>query len=466
MIDRVRETIRRYGMFRSGDTVCVAVSGGVDSTVLLDILVRLSGELSLDLVVCHLNHGLRGEESARDEGFVRGLAEDLGLVFEAGRLDPREAADRRRESVQEWARKRRMAFLEGAARRYGATRIALGHNRDDQAETVLMRMIRGSALKGLGGMAPSCGRLVRPLIEVSREEIERYARERGLAHVEDSSNSSTKYLRNRIRHEIVPFLQKGYNPNINETLARSASVLRRDEDFLEREAERAFEEVVTASDHGAVSLDRKRLLALHDAISSRVFLSALRKLEGAAPAHVYTPQVETFFNLLRSERPNLTVKLREGLYLKREYDALVLAAGSPEEKEWTDLDREIKVPGITEVPELGLRLSTEVLRYRPRSLKVGAGTAYFDFESVSEPLLLRTFRPGDRMRPLGMKGSKKLKDIFIDAKIPLSDRRGVPLLVSGGRIIWAVGVRQSEYSKVADGTKRVLRVDVMKYTGW
>jgi tRNA(Ile)-lysidine synthase len=206
-------TVKKYKMFRRGDTLCVAVSGGGDSTVLLHLLNALKDEFRLTLVVCHLNHNLRGKESERDFQFVKRTARRLGLAYEGKRL---KKSGHREGSLQEWARVKRYEFLEEAAKKYGARRVALGHSMDDQAETVLMRLIKGSGLKGLTGMDPVRGIFIRPLIGLNRKEIERYAREKDIKYVIDSSNKSKKYLRNRLRLELIPFIEKGYNPNINQ----------------------------------------------------------------------------------------------------------------------------------------------------------------------------------------------------------------------------------------------------------
>lgn len=482
MLEKVRRTIVKHGMLERGATICVAVSGGVDSCALLHVLNAIREEFSLRLIVCHLNHNLRGKESDRDFRFVKKLAVGLGLRFVGAKLTLEEVRKRKGKSLQEWARERRMGFLRRSSQKFGAAAIALGHNMDDQAETVLMRFIKGSGTSGLCGMRPKGAGLIRPLAETSREEIERYARQNGLKHVLDSTNKSPKYLRNRVRSELIPFIEGRYNPNIKETVLRTARALRSDDDYLRSVAEGVFPMVARRADGKSVLMDRGKLLRLPGAILARVFLMALEVLKERGNG-VYTPQIDGFIALLKGEKPNAAVTLRKGLYVKREYDAITV---STDEVGWradeagclavkTALSPKscrgvrLKIPGRTEVMGLGCGFKAAVLNKRPRSLKAGGpsrtagwAVAYFDYEKVALPIEVRTFKPGDRMTPLGMKGHKKLKDIFMDDKIPEGQRRAIPLVVSGGDIIWAVGHRQAEACKVGDGTKKVLRLEVFR----
>ncbi|MBI5559835.1 MAG: tRNA lysidine(34) synthetase TilS, partial [Deltaproteobacteria bacterium] len=453
MLEKVRGTIKKYGMLKKGDTVCVAVSGGVDSVVLLHLLSLLRDELSLSLVVCHLNHNLRGGESERDFRFVRGLAKGMGLAFEGKKLTGGEVKGRRGESLQMWARGRRLKFLKDAARNLGADKIALGHNLDDQSETVLMRFIKGAGLRGLGGILPAKGEFIRPLIEIERADIERYAGDNNIRYVSDSTNRTPKYLRNRVRLELIPFIEGRYNPNIKDTLARCASILRGDEDYLLKESERAFRGVLTGVGKESVIMDGKKLLSLHPALSSRVFLKAIETLKQGLTNGVYAPQVETFFSLLRGKRPNMAVRLRAGLYLKREYETIVLSCVESDEPRSAE-EKQVPVPGVAKWR--GSILRTTVLKKIPRSLNAGGNAAYFDYGKALPPLKVRYLRPGDRIQPLGMNGHKKLKDIFIDEKVPLARRKKVLLLTAGEKIMWAVGVKQSEAFRVRDTTKKVL----------
>jgi tRNA(Ile)-lysidine synthase len=453
MLEKVRKTISRYRMLRRGDTVCVATSGGVDSAVLLHVLCSLADELGLKLVVCHLNHGLRGKESERDFNFVKKSAQRLELPFEGKTLGEGET---RKGSLQDWARKKRYEFLEEASAKYGARKVALGHTLDDQAETVLMRFIKGSGTTGLSGMASVRGIYIRPLLETTREEIERYAHDKGIKYVIDSTNKSKKYLRNRLRLDLIPLIERDFNSSIKETLARTASVLARDDEFIRAEAERAIAGLIKKRNSNEITLDRKGLMGLNEALAVRVFLKAA-SIVGSLSG-LYTPHVDSFLTLVKAKRPNATANLPGGLYLKRVYDDITLSTKGLDEP--LPFDTELAVPGLTRVDGTGLRLRVSVLKKRPVRLEK-TGTAYFDYDALLKPLRVRSFRAGDRMRPMGMEGHKKLKDIFIYARVPRAERLNIPLVESGGKLIWAVGLRQAEEFKVTRSTKRILKITLL-----
>lgn len=453
MLFKVRDTILRHSMLSGSEVVVVAVSGGIDSVVLLHLLTRLAGEYSLTLVVTHLNHNLRAEESRRDYDFVRALARRLGLKFAGKTLRPGELKKAGR-SLQEAARARRYAFLDEVAERYGAARIALGHNADDQAETVLMRLLKGSSLSGLAGIPAVRGRLIRPLIDASRTEIERYAKAEGLDHVEDSSNRKDDYLRNDIRHNLIGYLKKNYNPNIVETLARTATVLRADDEYIETVSRAAAEEAVVEKSEFVVVLDISRLASMHEALSSRVLLAAAEIL--GKRSEISSTHIKSFIWIVKSANPSAEADL-PGLKLTREYERLVVSP--PRERKPVSFEVRLKVPGTTVVPGGGFVFKATRLKKVPAEFSSGQYAEYFDLDAIAEPITVRQFAPGDRMVPLGMKGAKKLKEIFIERKVPRALRPLVPVLCTSDGILWAAGVRRSELARVTEETVRVLKVE-------
>ena len=456
LLEKVEKTIERYAMLSAGQRVGVAVSGGVDSMVVLHILTELARRWGLELTVCHLNHNLRGEESLRDAHFVKRVAERLGLKLVSRTL--RQGTMPPGVSTQSWARGERLGFFHETIKKHALHRMALGHNMDDNAETILMRLIRGTSLEGLKGIEPVRGPFVRPLIEVRREEIEEFARGHSIEYVEDSTNRSTRYLRNRIRLELLPYLKAHYNPSIVETLSRISGLLRRDAHYMEGQATELFERLATVNKE-EVRFRRRELLCVDEALLARLFLKAVETLCHRRDL-METPQVEEFLWALRTERPNLTVSLGGGLYLKRVYGEIVVSMGRPS---GTPVPEEtmLKVPGVTTIKGTGYLLKTEVVA-RPERLNEGRNVAYFDYEYLPRHLVVRTFRPGDRIHPLGMDGTKKLKELFIDEKLPLEERRRIPVVVADGRIIWVAGMRQSEEFRVRDDTRKVLRIELLR----
>ncbi len=452
---RAREVIRRNRMLSRGETVVAAVSGGADSVAMLHLLWRMSEEYRLSIVVAHLDHGLRGRESRRDYLFTEELAKRLGLPFVGGRLGPGEL-EKTSGSPQEAARKKRYEFLERAAVLHKAGKIALGHTLDDQAETVLMRLLKGASLSGLAGIPAKRDKYIRPLLFASRKEIEEYASAEGLSFVTDSSNLERKYLRNRVRIDLIPGLQGEYNPNIKETLSRTAALLRTDDEYIERAAERAFKSVCIEMRPGSITLDRLKLLKAHGAIISRVFLLAGRAL-GREGLELGSVHVEAFLEMVRGPRPNAVISLPDGIRAERVYERVVVAVeAAPEAAEFEAV---INVPGRTVLEGIG-EFRAELKKPAAGGLKEGEGAAWFDREVLSAgPLVVRQARPGDRMVPFGMQGRRKLKDIFIDMKVPPSNRRRTPIVLAGGEIIWAAGLRRSALFMVEKGALKALRVE-------
>lgn len=462
MIKKLRDTIKRYRMCDAGDTVAVAVSGGADSVVLLHALTEVAKGFALKLVVCHLNHNLRGAESERDLAFVRGLSKRLGLRFVGARLKAGEISGMKGASIQAAARVKRYEFFEAVARRHKARKIALGHTLDDQAETVVMRLMKGSSLKGLSGIPPVRGPFIRPLIETSREEIEGFAEANGIEYVVDSSNLSDKYLRNDIRRNLMPLIRKEYNPNIAATLSRLATALRLDDEYMDACAGAGLEKALASTGRNSVAIDCTALSRLHPALVNRAFLIAVRSLGPDDEDWFASVHIDSFRALVSGERPNASIDLPGGLRAVREYGRVVITADA--KKTQRRSLRTLKVPGTTVIRDAGYAFTAEVVEKAPRILDRGGWSACFDYGAVVEAggVRIRRMEPGDRMAPMGMKGRKKLKDIFIDAKVPRERRAVTPVFVAGREIIWVAGLRQSELFKVGRATERVLRIACLK----
>lgn len=473
MLNKARKTIKEFNMLKKGDTVVVCVSGGIDSVVLLHALAGLAAEYKLSIIVAHFNHCLRGRESDRDEAFVKRLAGKLGLKFVCKRIDVRLLL-KKGDSLQDIAREARYAFFDMVAKRYKADRIATGHNLDDQAETVLIRFLRGAGLSGLRGIPPVRERYIRPLIDITRKEIEKYAEGCGLKFVKDSSNKSAKYLRNRIRLKLMPILEE-YNPSLKKELAKISRILERDEEYLKNKAGDAYKGVVMRRDKDVVSLYLKKLNRLHDAIKARVFFMAAEEILGSSKGF-YSCHAEDFLMLLLSGRsPNASINLPHSLAVYREYDVVTIERGQKSgvrsQKKDVSFEQELKINGKTTIiADNGLKIAefkSEIHNNNPVPPEAGRisrpapqNTAYFDYDKLKFPLLIRNFRPGDRFAPLGMNGHKKVKDLFQEKKVARRRRGLIPIVVSGDEIIWVAGIRQAECGKMDSNTKRILKIEI------
>ncbi len=456
--DLVRDTIHRYDMIRPGDTVLVGVSGGPDSVALLTILHELRDEWALSLRAAHLNHGLRGAEAAADATFVEELCARMGVPCTMGEVDGHELMRRWGMSAEMAARRARHQFLTRVAEEVGAQRVALGHTADDQAETVLLRLLRGASLQGLAGIPPKTrGVIIRPLIEVRRHQVIQYLRERGVGWRVDETNWDTGIPRNWVRHRLIPLLEQEFQPGISTVLARLASVLRPDAEFLDAMARSRLQGLVRAQGESLYA-DLAQLKALPTALRRRVLLAACRRAGCPADALSYR-HVAAMEALLETERGERYVDLPGGIRLGVGHGVMVWqphGRTSPPRVE----PKRLSVPGVTLVEELGVEFRADILSADHRvHLTQDAWTEYFDYEKLVLPLRCRTRRPGDRFHPLGMQASKKLQDFLVDLKVPRRLRDRVPLVESAdGQIVWVVGYRMDDRYKINHSTRRVLRL--------
>lgn len=457
LISHLIRIIREHQLFQPNDTLIVAISGGADSTALLDLLVSLP-DYNLHLIAAHLNHCLRGSESDADEEFCRALAAKYGIPFEICRVDVKGLALRESLNLEDAARKARIQFLDGICVKYGAAAVALAHHADDQAETVLMRLLRGSGMTGLSGMAYRNDRgYVRPLLDISRTEIENYLRERGMTWREDASNKDTTYLRNRIRHDLLPLLET-YNPAIRAGLASTAELIAGDEALLTELTETAFSGAFR-SEGDKIVTSIAQVRSLHPALQRRIFRQAFKQVAGTLGG-LSQRHISSICDLLDSGRPNLLLTLPHSVTLLREYDRLTWSRQDvPRSRQSTDcagiFELTIPATGSYPLPD-GTTILIKVAETKP--FPAASTTLCLDLAEFPFPWHVRTFRAGDRMQPFGMQGRKKVKDIFIDRKIPTAERRCIPLLFCGEELIWIVGVFVSELCRIDNQSSHLLHL--------
>ncbi len=460
-LSAVEAAIRHYHMLDQGDTVLVGVSGGPDSVALLHSLVNLGPKWSLRLVTAHLNHQLRGATADQEAAFVGRLSADLGLHCEIGLKDVAKYGADHRLSLQEAARVVRYAFYDEAAAKYAASKIALGHQEDDNAESILMHFLRGTGPLGLTGIPPvRHRRIIRPLIGLTRKDIMAFLKRGGFKYVTDRSNLDTKYLRNRIRHELLPHLKKRYNPNIVSALNRLASILRDEEAFWDREVSRTLQDFVLEQKPDRLSLMTRGLSDLHPALLRRLVRHAVLLLKGELKplAHVH---VQAVLRLMVAPSPSGSLDLPHGVRVVRDREEINFLLGPAEEN--TGFEYHIPRIQTTFIREIDIFLQLSVCDVREVShLKdCPLTTALFDLNAVTFPLKVRNFKPGDRFKPLGMAGSQKLKTFFINHKVPRSKRQSCPVLLSSGKIIWVGGYRIDDTAKITGKTKKVLKAELL-----
>ncbi len=423
---------------------------------LLDILRELKGILGIRLVVAHFDHGLREGEDEAETRFVRELASSMNLPFESEKATSHKDWDS--GSVEEKARDARYRFLESLREGLSAQKIAIGHHLNDQAETVLMRLLRGSGPSGLAGIPPFRDKIIiRPLIDTKKEEIESYLKARGLAYMDDGSNFQTDYLRNRIRLELLPSLLE-YQPRLIEHLGRLADILRDENAYMEGRAEDWVMREADLRTTSEVSIPRPSFLGLPPPIRNRVTRQILGKL-GKGLRRIGSLHIESVAELGKSKNSHGSLNLPNGLLVTRSYDHMVFRIG--EERQSREFHYFLDGTGTYDIEEIGKTIG--LVEREPNAdsnMEGDERTAYLDSEKLQFPLVLRNFRSGDRFIPLGMTGHKKIKDFFIDLKIPVEARTSIPLLVSDDKPVWICGYRIDDRYKVTSKTRRVLEISL------
>lgn len=462
---QVVQTIRRHRLVAAGDRVLVALSGGPDSTALLAVLPDVLPRFEATVAgVAHVHHGLRGAEADADLDWCAQVAAGLRLPFCALRVDvPGEAASRR-WSIERTAHVLRHAALRQAADDLDATVIALGHTRDDQAETVILRFLRGAGTRGMAGMHPRRGRVVRPLLGCSRAAVEQYLAQRGLTYRDDHSNADLDIPRNRVRHDLLPALIEVAGAALPARLARQAEVWRQEDAWFEQSAEPWVARAVEPSGHGWV-LHVDRLEEAPPALRHRVHWALAQRLFGerATSRAVEVLARAEAVGEGRSVRIGAWRMQRDGTVVRFHPEGAAAPAVRPAAEGAPDpipVAAELPVPGEATLPVVAVRVSAEVanrdaVAHGPAT--IGPAAALLDADEVESPLVLRQWRPGDRVRPIGLGGSQKLQDLFVNRKVPQAQRSQVPIVSTpDGRIVWVVGHAVDERVAVKSSTTRVV----------
>jgi len=457
---RVLSFIKDNKLVSRGEKLVVAVSGGADSVCLIHILAGLRKELGITLHIAHLNHQLRGKDSDADARYVAALAKKLGIPATVESEDVKAYQKQNRLTLEEAAREVRYSFLAQVAAEAGATKAATGHTADDHIVTVLMHLVRGSGMRGLRGLAPrnvlktTAGDLtiIKPILELSREETAAYCRAHKLKPRLDATNLSTEPTRNKVRLQLLPILRQ-YNSQIGEALKRLAHTAASDYDYIEKVA-LCLVGTVYKKEKDAIIIKKKALLELHPALQRQILRSVVAEALGSLK-DIEASHIEDIINAL-GKPAGKVIGLPFGLTFTIEYNRYILAAQSESLCPFSPLKGEValNIPGETALP--GGVIKAAIVK--KRGGEEDGFTAYLDLEWVGQKLTVRARREGDRFQPLGMPQPKKLNVFMIDARIPQSWRRNIPLVGDGNRIFWVAGYRIDERYKVKPQTKYILRL--------
>ncbi|HZK25578.1 MAG TPA: tRNA lysidine(34) synthetase TilS [Oscillospiraceae bacterium] len=461
MEKRVLETIKKRQLLTAGDKVLIAVSGGPDSLSLLHLLHKLAPELRIKLHLAHINHGLRSEAAAEALA-IKKWALQMHLPVTVSRINVKSIQEKQHLSVEAAAREGRYQALLAVAQQVGASRIATGHHRDDRVETLLLRLITGSGLDGLKGipsrrsLAPGI-EVIRPLYDVPRKQIEAYCRQKKLQPLWDPSNAELVYLRNRVRLHLLPFLEREFGPHIRRTLAQTTELLAADSSLIAELTAQAYATLAYTADNGTIVLKLDLLSALAEPLQARLVRQALWQAGAKRIGHLHVQQV---LAVMQSKSPSARCLVPGGIVVQREYKQLLVGwlknkdSSSPQSVS-------LQVPGRTYLPWSKEWLEAELIaRSQVATLQVLPHEAYCAADKLQQPLTVRIREPGDRVKLLGSPGSRKVKKILIDKKIPQHKRDQLPVVIAGEEIIWLGGVDIAHAYRVTADTKQVLHLKI------
>jgi len=468
LLDVVFRAIGRHGMIAPGEAVLVGVSGGPDSVALLHALVRLQPELDVARIgVAHVHHGLRRAEADADQAFVISLADGLGLPFYTEKIDVAAAARNKGVSVEDAARTARYRFFSDMAVVHGYHKIATAHHANDNAEWVLMNLVRGAGPDGLSGIPPVRENIIRPLLRVSRDDILAFLAGGGLDYVEDSTNADPTFMRNRVRHHLLPLLAEHYNPGIAASLNRVAEIFCDESLWIREMVSGLFEQAVLLREPGRVVLDAGRVRAQPPAPRRRLVRMAAEAVKGDL-RRIGFDHVEAVCRVVDRtfgmDLPDAVHVSGDGKKLVFTDTAVCPATATQQAKpfSYTLFDSGLGSGSVT-IAETGVTLGfllaprADLANVRQNDRR----TALLDAEKLTCPLTIRNVRPGDRFVPLGMTGSQKVSDFFINNRVTPEERAACPVVESGGAIVWVAGHRMAEHVKLTPASRQVLKARIL-----
>ncbi|NMA67449.1 MAG: tRNA lysidine(34) synthetase TilS [Clostridiaceae bacterium] len=460
----IRNDILRNNLFQKGSGIVIGVSGGADSVCLLKVLKDLQAEFDLKLTAVHLNHNLRGKEADEDQAFVQELCSKWNIDLKIFNKDVNELAKEKKISVEEAGRIARYSLFNKVLKDCKAQYIAVAHQKEDQAETIMLNILRGTGLDGLCGMGIKQGNIIRPLLNVSRKQIEEYLEKNNVPFCIDSTNLDSDYTRNRVRNELFPIIQNMFGADPVSQLVKISAVVQNERDFLEAEAMAAYNKVISkdfSKDSELINISLEKFNSFPLAIKKRIIRIAWEKINKDRKNLEYI-HVEQVLNLCENRTTGKKVELPRGIEVKVSYGCLIF---SPKySQELSSFSYPIQLNGITEAVDAGGILKSEVMSAAdafkiygsPERIKENDYNQLFDYDKLNGKLILRSRAQGDVIKLSGLGGEKKLKKFFIDQKIQREKRDKIPLVAKDNQIVWIVGMRISEEFKAKKETKNVL----------
>ena len=474
-LEKVENYIRNYRMIEKGDRVVTGVSGGADSVCLLFALCALREKLGFEVIVCHVNHELRGEEAAQDEAYVEMLCQKLQAPFFAFHENVELIAKKRKESLEEAGRSVRRQAFEKLCREQGGTKIATAHHRNDNAETMLLNMARGTGLRGLCGIRPVYGKWIRPLLELSRDEIEQWLGEQGILYCMDRTNQEDEYTRNRIRHHIIPVLEEQVNTKAVEHFEQLSEQMEEIYEYLEQQTDQAWkicvEQKGERSEETGLLIRTEGIRQIQGVIKKFLVQRAVCQAAGAQK-DIESRHIQAVLELFERQTGR-QIDLPYRLTAKRVYEGVLLVKAKKQtdtqeeaQKAGTGRTLQLQIPGEQQIPGTNLKIccciTDENEKISAKEIPQKSYTKCFDYDIIRSSLCVRYRQPGDYLTIDRERKKKKLKSYFIDEKIPKEERDTQLLIAEGSHIVWIPGRRMSSYYQVGDQTKKILKIKIME----
>ncbi|WP_066500790.1 tRNA lysidine(34) synthetase TilS [Abyssisolibacter fermentans] len=458
MEQKVYDTIVDNNLIKSGDKLVVGVSGGPDSMALLCVLKNIQKSINFTIISVHINHGIRGKEADKDEKYVKNICKQWNIPFYNKKVNMDEYAKINKMSSEEAGRELRYKFFNEILKKESANKIAVAHNKNDQAETVMMRFLRGTGIEGLKGMEFKVGNIIRPLLSIDRSLIEEYCEDNNLNPRIDKTNLQPIYGRNKIRLELIPYIENNFNKGIVNTLTRTANIMNEDNDFINKYAEEKFEKVCNKKSKNIIEIKVEEFKELHISIKSRIIRLSIEAINGNRK-NIGLKHIKIITHFIENGVAGKTHDTTMGVELLKKYDTCLIR------KKENSLHKVIKDRNklVLNAKNYNNNFKSDIIIEIKDIQKIDFKSndrfiKYIDYDKIKGDLYIRNRKPGDKFVPFGMKGSKKLKDYFIDNKIPREERDNIPIIEDEKNIIWVVGYRLSDLYKVDKNTKKVILI--------
>ena len=467
MMKKVFDFIKKFNMIENGDKIIAGVSGGADSVCLLFVLLKLRSMMDIDVVAVHVNHGIRGEAAEEDEKYTVDLCRSHNVKCVVYHEDVESIAEKRKESLEEAGRNVRREALETTLREENGTKIAVAHHQNDNAETVLMNLVRGTGLKGLSGIRPVNGNVIRPLLCLTRDDIEEYLDSIGCRWCMDATNDEDEYTRNRVRHAIIPIFENQVNAGAVAHINAAAEQIREAWEYLESQAGKEFRRCVNKTESGEFQINLEKFARCAEALKGIVIRKVLSQAAGSEK-DIGAVHVEEVLRLA-SRQCGRSIDLPYGLTAVRNYGGILLGKKKKKiEKSEEKPERkvEIQVPGETFLPDKNLTICSRIIEktedFSANQIPQTPYTKWFDYDIIKGNLVARYREPGDSIIIDKAGKSQKIKSFFINEKVPAQERENIPIIADDNQVLWIIGYRMSIAAQVTENTRHILEIKLLE----